>query len=96
MNLQTDGIFDSIESAHDYVKLLVDVVREVRSDLENSASGGEFSRSSRGQDAIHLALYNLDKLQHHMRASSRILNDLRSIRRLLFEERQTTVDARHS
>jgi hypothetical protein len=38
-------------------------------------------------DALRLALYNLEKLEFHFHKSVRILNDLRSLRRLLFEER---------
>lgn len=34
-----------------------------------------------------MALYNLEKLEVHLSRSSRILNDLRTLRRLLFEER---------
>jgi hypothetical protein len=38
-------------------------------------------------DALRIALDNLEKLELHVNRSSRILNDLRSLRRLLFEER---------
>lgn len=88
-----EGLFDSIESAHDYVTLLSEVVRDVKGDLENDLTSGDGSQFPRRLDAIRLASYHLDKLQHHMRASARILNDLRSIRRLLFEERQTRPEA---
>lgn len=96
VNQPADGLFDTIESAHQYIRLLADVVSDVKKDLERNASLLEGSQMSRRQDATRLALYNLDKLGLHMRASSRILNDLRSIRRLLLEERQTTVNTRHS
>jgi len=36
---------------------------------------------------LRLALYNLEKLAIHMNKSRRVLNDLRSLRRLLLEER---------
>jgi hypothetical protein len=39
-------------------------------------------------DALRLAVYNLEKLEMHVNRSSRILNDLRTLRRLLFEERK--------
>jgi hypothetical protein len=96
MDYQHDGLFDTIESAHQYIKLLAEVVTDVRQDLENDALHGDASQLSRRQDAIRLALYQLERLQLHMRASSRILNNLRSIRRLLFEERQTSADAAQS
>ena len=90
MNYRSDALFDSIESAHQYVQLLAEVVLEVKKDLENDKSPDQGSQFPRRQDAIRLALYNLEKLQRHMRASSRILNDLRSLRRLLLEERQVS------
>lgn len=88
MNYRSDALFDSIESAHQYVQLLAEVVLDVKKDLENDNSSDQASHFPRRQDAIRLALYNLDKLQRHMTTSSRILNDLRSLRRLLLEERQ--------
>ena len=41
-------------------------------------------------EALKLALYTLNKLEFHMQRSSRALNDLRTLRRLLFEERAVT------
>lgn len=92
LNRRSHALFDSIESAHEYVQLLAEVVADVRKDLESddgSYQGREFPRR---QDAIRLALYTLGKLQRHMTTSSRILNDLRSLRRLLLEERQASVN----
>lgn len=89
MNYRSDALFDSIESAQQYVQLLAEVVLDVKKDLENDSSSDQATHFPRRQDAIRLALYNLDKLQRHMTTSSRILNDLRSLRRLLLEERQS-------
>jgi hypothetical protein len=96
VNQQAGGLFDTIESAHQYVQLLADVVSDVRKDLENETSCERGSQIPRRLDAVRLALYNLDKLQLHMKAGSRILNDLRSLRRLLLEEREDSVKAAHS
>jgi hypothetical protein len=38
---------------------------------------------------LQLVNYKLDKLSSHIAASRRILNDLRTLRRLLLEERKT-------
>jgi hypothetical protein len=35
-------------------------------------------------EALHLIGYNLEKLTHHLKASRRILNDLRMLRRILY------------
>ena len=83
--------FDNIESAHDFVTLLSMTIdearRELSADIERENSGPE----SRRLAALRMALYNLDKLEAHLSTSGRLLNDLRSIRRLLFEERGASV-----
>jgi hypothetical protein len=53
-------------------------------DLEREAN----LTSTRHRDALLIASYNLAKLEMHMKNSGRILNDLRSLRRLLYEQRQ--------
>jgi hypothetical protein len=93
VNHLPDNLFDTVESAHEYVKLLAEVVSAAKQDLEadiNRENGPKFPRRL---DAIRLASYNLSKLELHMATSSRILNDLRSLRRLLFEERNANVMA---
>ena len=79
--------FDSIESAHDFVTLLSLTIdearRELSADIERESTGPE----SRRLDALRMALYNLEKLEAHLSTSGRLLNDLRSIRRLLCDER---------
>lgn len=85
MRPQTDDQFETLESAHDFLALLTQTICEAKRDLETDVR--RESGSSRRLDALRIALYNLDKLESHMNRSSRILNDLRSLRRLLFEER---------
>ncbi len=57
--------------------------RDVEADLQRE-SGSEFPRRL---EALRTALYSMEKLEMHMSKSRRILNDLRSLRRLLFDER---------
>jgi hypothetical protein len=38
-------------------------------------------------EALQIVQFKLDKLEHHLKTSSRLLNDLRTLRRLLLEER---------
>ena len=90
LDQRAHGLFDTIESAHQYVQLLAEVLSDVRNELANEASYQPGVQFPRRLDAMRLALYNLGKLQVHMKSSSRILNDLRSLRRLLLEERQAT------
>ncbi len=79
--------FDSIESAHGFVALLAEVVSETKRDIDADIQREQSGKSSRRLDALRIACYSLEKLEAHMSSSCRILNDLRSLRRLLFEER---------
>ena len=89
MNAEGESPFQSLESAHEFVALLAEAVaetqRELEADIEREAKG------SRRLDAQRVVLYNLEKLELHMYRSRRILNDLRTLRRLLFEERRAIV-----
>jgi hypothetical protein len=81
------GPFDSIESAHDFVSLFVDSVADAKREIESDVQREAAAPASRRLDALRLAAYNLEKLEQHVKKSRVILNDLRSLRRLLFEER---------
>jgi hypothetical protein len=78
--------FDSIESAHEYLGLLVKAVEEARQTAESDLAAAG-ATSARHLDAIRLAVYKLEKLEQHMKVGRRLLNDLRTLRRLLLEER---------
>ncbi len=80
--------FDSIESSHQYVALLAQAIEEAKLDVEGDIALAMADRASRRRDALQLVLYNLTKLESHMSASRRILNDLRTLQRLLLEERE--------
>ena len=79
--------FDTIESAHEFLTLLsvtiADAKREVTDDVKRERSG----TARRRLDALRMAVYNLERLEFHLNKSARLLNDLRSLRRLLFQER---------
>jgi hypothetical protein len=79
--------FETIESAHNFVTLLSETVVEAKRELEVDVQRESSSTRSRRLEALRMALYSLEKLELHMNRSSRILNDLRSLRRLLFQER---------
>ncbi len=78
--------FDSIESAHDYVRLLAEALREAKQEIEEDITAAK-PKTERHLEALRLVQYKLDRLDQHLRNSSRVLNDLRSLRRLLLEER---------
>ena len=85
-----DMTFASIEGAAEYLGLLLESVDEARVDLEAETAQASDAGADRRQQAIQLATYKLSQLKQHLATSHRLLNDLRTIRRLLFAERQTT------
>ena len=86
---QIEQPFDSIESAHEYMNVLaytiLDAMGELRQDQEVALRDGE----QRKAQAIGLAIYKLKTLGCHVHKSRRMLNDLRILRRLILNERQT-------
>jgi hypothetical protein len=87
MSYKAGSPFESVESAHEFVTLLAETVREAKKDVEADVEREAGSESPRRLDALRTTLYSMEKLEHHMNKSRRILNDLRSLRRLLFDER---------
>lgn len=87
-----DTPFDSIESAHEYIDLLVHSVGDVRVDVDAEITRAEAEGAARRRDALLLVAYKLVKLENHVTISRRILNDLRTLRRLLFEERKQAAE----
>lgn len=89
MKSQSEDPFGTIESAHDFMTLLAAAVSQAKKDLQVNVDRETASDDlSRRVDALRMALYNVEKLEVHLTRSSRILNDLRTLRRLLFEERE--------
>lgn len=80
--------FDSIEGSHEYVAMLAEALDEARRDIESDLAVAEHDGAERRKEALLLVSYNLAKLNLHITASRRILNDLRSLRRLLLAERE--------
>ena len=85
---QSETPFDSIESSHQYVALLAQAIDEAKRDVEGDIAMAMADGADRRREALQLVLYNLTKLESHMGASRRILNDLRILRRLLLDERE--------
>lgn len=91
MKSQTDDPFGTIESAHDFVTLLAAAISQAKEELQVDVDRESASPDlSRRIDALRVALYNVEKLEFHLNRSTRILNDLRTLRRLLFAERAVT------
>ena len=81
--------FANIESAHEYVRLLGETLLEAQADIEKDIELAQREKAMRRQEALYLVHYKLVQLRQHLRATSHILNDLRTLRRLLLGERST-------
>jgi hypothetical protein len=79
--------FDNIESSHEYVSLLADAIAEAIEEVEEDISLARADNADRRLEALQLVQFNLNKLNTNMSASKRVLNDLRTLRRLLLDER---------
>jgi tRNA uridine 5-carbamoylmethylation protein Kti12 len=87
VSYQAETPFDSIEGSHEYVAMLAEAVEEARREVEAEVSTAERDQADRRKEALLLVSYNLAKLNLHITSSRRILNDLRTLRRLLLDER---------
>ncbi len=80
--------FESIESAHEFIVLLEESIAEAIADVHEHLKNAETAAPDERQTrALNLALFKLNQLSTQMHKSRRALNDLRTIRRLLFTER---------
>jgi hypothetical protein len=93
---QAETPFDNIESSHRYVSLLAEAIAEALAEVEADIALAETESADRRQDALRIVHLNLSKLNSHMTTSSRILNDLRTLRRLLLDERRLRAAVHHA
>jgi hypothetical protein len=91
MSYAEETPFDSLEGSHEYVAMLAEALDEARREIEEEVVIAEREGADRRKQALLLVSYNLDKLNLHITSSRRILNDLRSLRRLLLAERLPAV-----
>lgn len=80
--------FDSIESAHEFVVFLGERVEEAIKETQGHSDRARAEGNPRRVEALAVALLKMNQLSTHLQKSRRILNDLRTLRRLLFQERE--------
>ena len=80
--------FDSIESADQFVKLLIEAIKESKRDVDADIALADGNRSGRSKKALQLVSTNLAKLNQHMTTGRRILSHLKTLRRLLIREQR--------
>ena len=78
--------FETIESAHQYIALLREQIQDVKTGIVEDMTEAESSHATRRIDALRLVDYKLTQLEEHLATSSRLLNDLRALRRLLLRD----------
>ena len=86
---ESETPFDSIEGSYEYVDMLADAIQEARRDVEAEVTLAESEKADRRKQGLLLVSYNLAKLEGHITGSRRILNDLRTLRRVLLSERKS-------
>ena len=87
MSGPTQTPFDSVENAQQYVRLLLDAIIEAKQEIDADLAAATNSRLERRLQALQLVQFKLSKLENNLQNSSRLLNDLRTLRRLLLDER---------
>jgi hypothetical protein len=90
---QAETPFDTLEGSHEYVAMLAEALEEARRDVEEEIAEADRDGAQRRKQALLLCSYNLAKLNMHITSSRRILNDLRTLRRLLLAERGVAAGA---
>ena len=79
--------FDSIESAYEFVSLLREALDESYAEILDDTEAAAQAGAGRRVEALRLVNHKLHQLRQHMLASVILLNDLRTLRRLLLRER---------
>ena len=79
--------FDSIEGSLEYIALLREAIDTTRKHVDAQVGLASSEGAARRIQALQLVAYKLDRLAWHIDGSRRILNDLRTLRRLLLGER---------
>lgn len=87
--MTTGNVFENIESAHQYVGLLCEALDEAAETIASELEGDVAAAQPRHRDALRLVDYKLLSLRGHLSSSRLLLNDLRTLRRYLLEERQS-------
>jgi hypothetical protein len=75
--------FDSVEGAHEYVGLLLEALREARSEVEQDLAEARGESATRRLEALQIVSWKLERLDSHLTAGRHLLNDLRRLRDLL-------------
>ena len=91
MNPEPSTVFDNLESTHEYVSLLREALDDAYGSIvEATLEAQQTKGAERRVDAQRVVDFKLNQLRQHVLASLVLLNDLRTLRRLLLGERENT------
>ena len=76
--------------------MLAEALDEARREVEAEIALAERETAEHRKEALLLVSYSLAKLNLHITASRRLLNNLRTLRRLLLAERGSPAEAEQS
>jgi len=88
MKDRSETPFDSVEGAHEYLSLLSEAIQDAKHEIEADIRAAEDPKFPRRLEALRLVSFKLDKLEQQVKNGRRLLNDLRTLRRLLLDERE--------
>jgi hypothetical protein len=89
MTQEPDSPFETLESAYGFVSLLREAVDDAYGTiLDETARAQATGGTGRRLDALRLVDHKLNCLRQNVLASLVLLNDLRTLRRLLLRERK--------
>jgi hypothetical protein len=84
--MREESPFGNVEGAHEYVRLLVEAVRQARLEVAQDLEDAKAVREPRREEALRLVAWKLERLEAQLESSRHLLNDLRRMRRLLLGE----------
>lgn len=91
MKDRSETPFDSVEGAREYLSLLSEAIQDAKNEIEADIRAAEDPKFPRRLEALRLVSFKLDKLEQHVKNGRRLLNDLRTLRRLLLDEREEPI-----
>ena len=94
MTQEPGSPFETLESAHGFVCLLREAVDDAYGSILDETALAQATRAERRLDALRVVDHKLNSLRQNVLASLILLNDLRTLRRLLLGERQRTKSER--
>jgi hypothetical protein len=95
MTHQSLSRFETLESAHEYLSLLREALEEAHTSILDDTAAAAQEGATRRLDALRVVEHKLNRLRQNLLASLVLVNDLRTLRRLLLQERPSAVVDSH-